>query len=195
MIKDQMALPEQVGDEPRIHAAEHAADARRLSEVFAAEFPHVWRSLRRFGVPVSAVEDASQHVFVIFSQRMVEVAPGKERAFLVGTAYRVAANVRRWQARRLEVGGEVDVAPADGLDPEQLLEWKRRRQMLDEVLDKIPLDQRAVFVLYELEGLSSIEIAKTLRIPMGTVASRLRRARRKFGEQIQLLRLGETRPT
>jgi len=42
------------------------------------------------------------------------------------------------------------------------------------------MDLRAVFVLFELEELSTAEIAATLEIPMGTVSSRLRRAREEF---------------
>jgi len=42
------------------------------------------------------------------------------------------------------------------------------------------MDLRAVFVLFELEGFSTSEIAATLDLPMGTVSSRLRRARDEF---------------
>ena len=48
------------------------------------------------------------------------------------------------------------------------------------MLDGLTDDLRVSFVLYELEGLSSPEIATLLGIPLGTVASRLRRAREAF---------------
>ena len=50
------------------------------------------------------------------------------------------------------------------------------------MLESLPLDLRTVFVLYELEELTMVEIARALDLPMGTVASRLRRAREAFEE-------------
>ena len=50
----------------------------------------------------------------------------------------------------------------------------------DEVLDVMPIDLRTVFVLFELEGMSTVEIAPVLGIPVGTASSRLRRAREEF---------------
>ena len=61
-----------------------------------------------------------------------------------------------------------------------MLDQKRLRQMLDRVLDELSDDLRVSFVLYELEGMSSPEIAALLGIPVGTVASRLRRGREAF---------------
>ena len=59
--------------------------------------------------------------------------------------------------------------------------------MLDRVLDKMPADLRSVFVLFELEELTVDEVAALLRLPRGTVATRLRRARMVFREQARLL--------
>ena len=57
------------------------------------------------------------------------------------------------------------------------------RLILQRVLNQLPLELRVVFVLYELEELTMADIAATLALPPGTVASRLRRSR----EQFQLL--------
>jgi RNA polymerase sigma-70 factor (ECF subfamily) len=51
---------------------------------------------------------------------------------------------------------------------------------LDELLASMPEELRVVFTLYEFEGLKMQEIAELLDIPNGTVASRLRRARKLF---------------
>jgi RNA polymerase sigma-70 factor (ECF subfamily) len=66
------------------------------------------------------------------------------------------------------------------LDPEALAEKQRLRAVLQRVLNQLPMELRAVFVLYELEELTMVEIAKTLHLPPGTVASRLRRSRELF---------------
>jgi len=53
-------------------------------------------------------------------------------------------------------------------------------ELCDLALAKVDPDLAEVFVLFELEELSSPEIASLLEIPLGTVASRLRRARKEF---------------
>lgn len=52
--------------------------------------------------------------------------------------------------------------------------------MLRRVLDALPVELRIVFVLYEIEEFTVPQIAETLGIPSGTVASRLRRGREQF---------------
>ena len=147
-----------------------------------AHFRDVWRIVRRFGVPENSADDAAQEVFIIAARRLSDIAPGSERPFLFASAVRVAANARRALGARRECA-EDDSLP-EGVDPrpnaEALLDQKRLRQLLDRVLDELSDDLRVCFVLYELEGMSSPEIAELLSIPVGTVASRLRRAREAF---------------
>ena len=94
--------------------------------------------------------------------------------------------VRRSLGTRRECA-EDDSVP-EGVDPrpsaEALLDQKRLRMILDRVLDTLTDDLRVSFVLYELEGMSSPEIAELLRIPVGTVASRLRRGREAFEVEV-----------
>jgi RNA polymerase sigma-70 factor (ECF subfamily) len=163
----------------------------RLVQALSLHFRVVWRSLRRFGVPEAQVDDAVQHVFATLSRKLDTVGVGKERAFLLATAARVAANVRRAEQReRAPRDDEQDIDSLEHPDPvpEELLEWKRRRELLEGLLDALPHDQRTAFVLFELEGLSMTEISEALEIPMGTVASRLRRARARFETGAQAIR-------
>ena len=167
-----------------------AADVPRLRRSLSLYFGVVWRSLRRWGVPLHAVDDAAQQVFIIFADRIAQVEHGREKAFLVATAVRVAANARRLQQRSREVpSDDLDAVAgppsgSQGATPEQLLDWKQRREQLDGALDELPFEQRTVFVLFELEGFSLPEIADALNVPLGTATSRLRRARHAFEEWI-----------
>jgi RNA polymerase sigma-70 factor (ECF subfamily) len=61
-----------------------------------------------------------------------------------------------------------------------LLDERRRLELLDGLLARLPEDLAEVFVLFELEELTMAEIARLLDLPPGTVASRLRRARERF---------------
>jgi RNA polymerase sigma-70 factor (ECF subfamily) len=88
---------------------------------------------------------------------------------------RVAANERRGQSRRRSAGPEpLDALTSAAPSPEQTT---ADRHMLDAVLEPLPIELRSVLVLFELEGMTSDEIAEMLELPTGTVASRLRRGR------------------
>jgi RNA polymerase sigma-70 factor (ECF subfamily) len=58
-----------------------------------------------------------------------------------------------------------------------------QREYLQRALERLPLEFREVIVLYDLEGLSYKELASTLGVPVGTVMSRLSRARRRLQER------------
>jgi RNA polymerase sigma-70 factor (ECF subfamily) len=160
------------------------AASDRLRTALAQHFELVWRTLRRFGVDEANADDAAQHVFLTFSDRLSDVLLGAERSFLVGTCVRVAANFRRLRQRRAEVSEPGDFTDVEGQTPEQLLEWKQLRRQLDVVLEALSAEQRTVFVLHELEGFSLPEIAESLGIPLGTATSRLRRARLAFEARV-----------
>jgi RNA polymerase sigma-70 factor (ECF subfamily) len=155
---------------------------KRLRSMLEQHFRFIFRSLRRLGVQPADLDDATQRVFIVASDNLERIEPDKERAFLFGTATRVAANARRAQSNRLTLqsDSERNAAAVSAPAPDELLERKQSRALLDSVLDELPADLRAIFVLYELEGMSSPEIARLLDLPLGTVASRLRRARDRF---------------
>jgi RNA polymerase sigma-70 factor (ECF subfamily) len=172
-------------------------DARevRLEALLRSEFRAVWRAVRRFGVPESSADDAAQEVFIILARKLEEIDVGEERRFLFGVAVRVAANVRRTQAVRREhldsdvLGNTASQLPAS----DALLDQKRMRELLDVALDSLPDDLRTAFVLFELEGFRAPEIAELLDIPVGTVASRLRRARDVFRKTAERLKTTHNR--
>ena len=151
----------------------------RLRAVVVAHFDFVWRQLRRIGVPPSDVDDAAQQVFLVAADRLDDIASGSERAFLFGTAVRVATTARRQRARE-RPDNTTDSATDPTPLPDELTDQKRARELLDVLLDGLDEDVRAIFVLFELEGMKLVEIAALVGAPLGTVASRLRRAREQF---------------
>jgi RNA polymerase sigma-70 factor (ECF subfamily) len=161
-----------------------AVDSReRLEHAIRNDYRLIWRLLRRLGVPADAVDDAAQEVFLVVAERLADIRENSERSFAFGTAIRVAHSARRRRAR--EVAGAEDEgvestvrSPLPG--PDELSDQKRARELLNEVLDSMSFELRTVFILFELEGLRSPEIAELVGVPLGTVASRLRRARESF---------------
>jgi RNA polymerase sigma-70 factor, ECF subfamily len=164
-----------------VPAAGAAADAR-VSAVVTEHYDFVWRSLRRLGVPETTADDEAQQVFCVFARRAGEVPEGKEKTFLFGVVIRVAQASRRVASRRAEVSDDEAIARvvASSPGPDDQLDDARARAVLDELLGAMPTDLRTVFLLYELEEMTMADIAATLAIPPGTVASRLRRARETF---------------
>jgi RNA polymerase sigma-70 factor (ECF subfamily) len=152
----------------------------RVSDVVHAHHDFIWRLLRRLGVPESNADDATQQVFCVAARRIADIVPGSERSFLFGTALRIAADGQRSHHRHEQLDGALDERIAAGPNPEELLEIRRRRELLDQVLDALPLELRTVLVLFELEQLPKGEVAALLGIPEGTAVSRLRRARVEF---------------
>jgi RNA polymerase sigma-70 factor (ECF subfamily) len=167
----------------------HARDEARLRRIFAEQFAFVWRYLRRMGLSDADADDAAQQVFVVMARRLDAIEPCKERAFLCGTAARVFSEFRRARMRRREVAGEEIAEATDaGLAPDDLADRGRARAMLDLVLDQLDDKLRCVFVLFELEEMSTADIAEMLELPVGTVASRLRRARESFQAIVKRMR-------
>jgi RNA polymerase sigma-70 factor (ECF subfamily) len=173
-----------LSDEARLGAPEAGRSAHaRVASLVGSHFDFVWQLLRRFGLRPADADDAAQQVFMIVARRLDSIEPGRERAFLYGTTRRVVANALRDMKRRREVGDDdvVDEPTEENL-PDELVEQRRARSLLDELLGELPDELRRVLVLAEIEGLAAPEIAALEDVPLGTVASRLRRARSTFRE-------------
>ena len=125
---------------------------------------------------------------MVAANRLGSIAVGSERAFLFGTAYRIALRWGRPTAREYLGAQEAIIeAPDPGPALDTLLDDARARAYLDEVLEALPIELRTVFVLAELDELTAPQIAELLELPVGTVASRLRRARKQFDERLARL--------
>jgi RNA polymerase sigma-70 factor (ECF subfamily) len=160
----------------------------RLRGLIDQYLDFVARVLRNAGVPEAQIDDDVQRTFIAVARRLDDVRPGSEKSFLLQSALRIAAHARRTVARRREVHSDEIPEIVNSLaTPEQLTDQKRARQLLDHVLSQMDSDLRTVFLLYEFEEMSMAEIAGVLRIPQGTVASRLRRARAEFRDRVRAL--------
>jgi RNA polymerase sigma-70 factor (ECF subfamily) len=176
--------------------ASGTASKDRLARAFEQNAVFIWRSLRRLGVPRETADDATQQVFLVAARRMHEISEGKERAFLFQSAMRISMEVRRelCAARgRADPDEEGLLERADpAVRPDEAVDQQRALRVLGHVLEAMPIERRAAFVLYEIEGITMAEIASLLQIPLGTVASRLRLAREDF--RTAVARLERPRP-
>lgn len=160
-------------------ARDEVARRDRLEGMFRAHHELVWRTLRRLGLGPDAAADAAQQAFLIATERLSDIRPGSERAFLFGTALRLARSAYR-SGRRMQLEDDMDERVHAGTRTEDLVDRNRAIALADRVLAELEPNLLTVFVLYELEGLTTPEIAEIIGKPLGTAASRLRRAREAF---------------
>ena len=171
------------------------AEAASFRELYDAHVDFVWRSLSRMGVHQSELDDASQEVFLVV-HRCLEQFEGRAKftTWLFRICFHVASGRRRRGRQRREVLSDsllaerADHAP----DAEALAQRQEDLALLERALNSMSLEQRAVFVLFELEGFTCEQIASTLELPLGTVYSRLRRARALFARSIRAARASDT---
>jgi RNA polymerase sigma-70 factor (ECF subfamily) len=170
----------------RLALPESEAQAGRANALVRDNLRFIWRLLRRLGLAPSDADDATQRVFVAAVRHIERIHPGSERAFLFRTAVRIAHKVHASSKRRreAEAADALDAVADSAPSPEELSDRHRARQLLDQVLELMPLELRTAFILFELERLTTTEVAEVLGIPRGTAASRLRRARADFNERV-----------
>src|SRR5450432_4275486 len=168
------------------------ASKARLERMFNEHHDFIWRLVRRLGLSPGSADDAAQHVFLVAAERLSDINLGSERSFLFGTALRVARSQSRTD-RRWVLEEDMDFRRSEAGRPEDLADQQRALDLMGRILDGMTLDLRTVFILSELEGMTMPEVAALLEIPVGTAASRLRRAREAFRAAVLALEAKQQR--
>jgi len=160
-----------------------------------AHYSSVYNIACRMLADPQAAADATQVAFV----RAFEALPGFRRDAAFKTwVYRIAMNVcldeiRRRESQPLSLTTEDDQGellaerevPDDSDEPAGKAEQRERQAIVHSALARLPEDFRAIIVLYDINGLSYQEISDTLQIPLGTVKSRLNRARHALRDELE----------
>jgi RNA polymerase sigma-70 factor, ECF subfamily len=158
--------------------------------LFREHGKYVARFLWQLGLAEQDIDDAVQDVFMVVHRRG-GFRPGaaKPTTWLAEIAVRVArARRRRTQARRTEPQEAMIAAlEAPGPSPHEAAAQSQSLARVQQALQTLDVDRRAVFVLAEIFGESCEDIASSLGIAVGTVYSRLNRARDKFRKAYERL--------
>jgi RNA polymerase sigma-70 factor (ECF subfamily) len=178
---------------PGVSAREQNTDAPvavpSFARVYDEYFAFVWRSARRLGVPEASLDDVVQDVFVTVYRRLPDFEGRSQlKTWIFGILRHTISDLRRGQRRKPT--SALDQEPADlrEASPQDAAARAEGVKLLHEALASLPDDQREVFVLAELEQLSSPEIAAALDVNLNTVYSRLRSARQEFEAALKRLR-------
>jgi RNA polymerase sigma-70 factor, ECF subfamily len=129
-------------------------------------------------------QDISQEVFLKLYRNLRKV----EDSGLASWLYRVTVNACHDQRRRRRPESPVEFAalvPSTDLDPQQTLTQAERRRVLELSLRMLPDKERAAFVLRDLEGLPTEEVARILGSSEVTVRSQISKARVKIKDFVE----------
>lgn len=161
-----------------------ASPAPDLETVYRANLPFVWRSLRRLGVEEAWLPDAAHDVFVVVHRQLAGFEGRSSlKTWLFGIALRVARGYRIRASRRAQPVEASAVGSADAVSAELACDTTDRveaQRLVRRALERLQEDRRIAFVLSDLEDMTANEIAAALDLPLGTVYTRIRLARRDF---------------
>jgi RNA polymerase sigma factor (sigma-70 family) len=168
--------------------AEGATDGQLLEQYLVAENQAAFAALvKRHGPMVHAVcrrvlgnahdaDDAFQAVFIVLMRKARTIMSCESLGgWLHGVAYRTALKARSSAVRRLFM--EKRAAATGTVEDDLEAGWQDLRPILDQEIARLPENYRLPFVLCYLEGKTNAQAARQLRWPLGTVATRLARAR------------------
>jgi RNA polymerase sigma-70 factor (ECF subfamily) len=155
--------------------------AERLDRLVRAHLGFVWRTARHLGLGSTDADDVTQRVMPVAAARLEDLVPGRERAFLPSTTTHMAQKANRARTRTPEdATDELFEQAAPEPAPDELVDQRRARAEFDRITGQLSEELRIPFLLFEVEGWSQPEIGLALGMPVGTVASRIRRAREEF---------------
>jgi RNA polymerase sigma-70 factor (ECF subfamily) len=163
-----------------------------LERLFREHAGKLREFLVRLSGPGLDPDDLLQEVFVVALRRSVDFPEGAPPAgWLFGTAVRVASSSRRNARLRRFFGLELASEHAGPTTPAALFESAEDSQKVYAILERLSEKKRAVFIMFELQGLTGPEIAELLGCPLKTVWSRLAHARQEFLEGLRRLEATE----
>lgn len=169
--------------------------AQGFDRVFEDHVSAVQRTLRRLGVREADVEDVCQEVFLVVHRRL-PTFEGRSSfsTWLYSICIRAAAGYRRRSYRRHE--SSAAIPPEQSIPADQLDELVRRRSLalLDDILDQLDDDKRAIFVLHELEQVPMTQVAQASGCPLQTAYSRLYAARRHVESSVRRAEIARRSP-
>lgn len=154
-----------------------------LKETYELHADFVFRTLLRLGVAETEARDGVQDVFLRAHAHLHEF---EGRSSLKTWLFAITRGVARERRRRvrlsptLSVDGDVEGSVDLLADVERVAQHNEKLRRLEGILAEMPPEQRAVFVLFEIESLTGEEISQSLGVAIGTVYSRLQSARKAF---------------
>src|SRR5882672_7010390 len=182
----RMVEPKQAGrvsDEILLERFCTAGDGDAFASLVERHGPLVMGVCCRMLKDIHDAEDVFQATFLVLVRKARSIAnPESLAQWLYGVAYRTALRARRLAAQRRFHEGRA----AESMDSKMYIEFPERdlRPIIDEEIQRLPRSHRAPVVLCYFGGKTKEEAARILGLPVGTVSSRLARARERLRDRL-----------
>ena len=186
-------------DEDRLIQRARTGDLEAFNRLVLAYQNMVYNQAYRVMGEADAAEDATQEAFISAYKKLHTFRGGSFRSWLLRIVTNACYDELRRRKRRpitplepLLVGDDDFDSPAwmadPGESPDETLQRRELAQAIQRCLNRLPVDFRVVIVLVDIQGLDYREAAAVLSKPLGTLKSRLARARLKMRECLQQFR-------
>ena len=140
--------------------------------------------------------DATQDAFISAFKSIATFRGGSFKAWLMRTVTNACYDELRRQKRRPTTPLEPDTDDGEEMDsprwladpsmtPDQKAEADEVEHAIQHCLDNLPLEFKTVVVMADIQGMDYTEVATSIRVPLGTIKSRLARARLRLRECLQ----------
>lgn len=183
-------------DEPALIASAQHGDLDAFNTLVLAYQDALFNTALRILGDSELAADATQDAFLSAFRSINSFRGGSFKAWLMRTVTNACYDELRRRKRRPTTPLEPDTSDGDEMDsprwladksmsPEQKLEADELEHAIQHCLDALPSDFRAVVVLADIQGLDYSEVASAARVPLGTIKSRLARARLRLRECLQ----------
>jgi RNA polymerase sigma-70 factor, ECF subfamily len=180
----------QLMDEERLVNAARRGNVDAYNQLVLAYQQMAYNVAYRILGNQDAAQDATQDAFLRGFQALSRFRGGSFRAWILRITTNCSYDQLRYKQRRpstpiddlVEEEEHTTLLQSDDEEPEEYLQRQELGQTLQRALQTLPEDQRVTLVLSDVEGLNYQEIAEATMVSLGTVKSRLSRARAKMRE-------------
>ena len=171
-------------------------DLNAFNRLVLAHQDSVYNQAYRVLGDVQAADDAAQEAFISAYNHLKSFRGGSFRSWLLRIVTNLCYDELRRRKRRpttplepLDDAGDEIESPAWMMDPGELPEQTAERAELGKAiqhcLDELPIEFRVIVTLVDIQGMDYAEVAEVINKPMGTVKSRLARARLRLQDCLQ----------
>ena len=183
-------------DEPALILSAQRGDLDSFNTLVLHYQDMVFNTALRILGDEDQAQDASQEAFISAFHAIASYRGGSFKAWLLRTVTNACYDELRRQKRRPTTPLEPDSDEGEEMDsprwladpaltPSQQLEADELEHAIQHCLDALPNEFRTVVVMADIEGLDYSDVAKAVRVPLGTIKSRLARARLRLRECLQ----------
>jgi RNA polymerase sigma-70 factor, ECF subfamily len=162
-----------------------AGDREAFLSIYQRHHEGIFRFARAMTGSTASAEDVAQEVFLVFLRDLQRFDPA--RGSVATYLFAIARNVSRHRLRKERRFVSLDrpeERPSSGSDPMASMVAAEAVIRVRLLIRALPSRYREVLILCDLQGLSYEETARVLNAPVGTIRSRLHRARMRLGERL-----------